>query len=233
MRSHDPTRPLVFIHVPKTAGSSVQKVFRSWYGLGFADHYFNEQAGHRPVRSELFDQHTHAAPICIYGHFNRLRGFGTEANYPDATQFMTILRDPFEMACSHYHFVKNRGHAWKDQTRVPQTDMAEYLAKTPPNMLNHFPRAVTLENYKAVMEEFFIGIGIMADLTASLSRFAQTLGFAFDPAMLQHLNATPRDEANIDIAAIRADFEERYPLEHTVYAYARDMFAATSNGILR
>jgi hypothetical protein len=231
MRAYDSAQPLVFIHVPKTAGTSVQAVFRGWYGSRLATHYFDQDAAMIPVRSALFDKHTTAAPACVYGHFNRLRGFGTEVNYPDATQFMTILRDPFEMTCSRYHYLKSKAPFWRDQTRIPTSNLAEFLVSTPPNMLNHFPVPITWDNYKAVMHEYFVGIGIMEELALSLSRFARTLGVYFDPAMLQHLNATSSKNHDGDTLEMRRLFEEQYALEQAVYVYACDLFAAVTDEV--
>ena len=31
MRPYDPTEPLIFVHVPKCAGTTVRAVFRDWF----------------------------------------------------------------------------------------------------------------------------------------------------------------------------------------------------------
>jgi hypothetical protein len=71
--------PLIFIHIPKTAGTSVKQIFRKWYGQGLHMHYYNEQAGGLPVKHDLQAFHSIERPVVIYGHFNRLRGFGMGA----------------------------------------------------------------------------------------------------------------------------------------------------------
>ena len=222
MIAYDRARPLVAIHVPKTAGTSVREIFRSWFGTGLLLHYFDEPRGRLPERRDLSALHSLNTPICVYGHFNRHRRFGIQDYYPDANQFVIILRDPFEMTISHYFFLRKIGHDWKDKSGIPAVDLPEYLATASPNMLSHFPRPVTHENYRDMIEEYFVEVGIAERLHPSLARIAAALGFAFDPVALPHANATERDQTLGP--ALREAFIERHPLEFAVYDYARSRF---------
>ena len=159
-----------------------------------------------------------------YGHFNRNRAFGVADTYPDATQFITVLRDPFEMACSSYFFTRRAGRKWKDRSRVPQADLATYLDTTPPNMLNRFPCVVTETNYRAVMDAYFISIGITERLAESMARIAAALGRGFVAPDLKRRNPTERDDADMDLGALRARYRANHPLEFAVYDHARWMF---------
>lgn len=221
MKAYDPSCPLVFIHVPKTAGSSVRRIFTQWFGERFVPHYFDEANGTPPQRSPLFDQHSPELPVCVYGHFNRKRGFGVQDNYPDARQFMTVLRDPFEMAISGYYFMRNTGAGWKDKSNLPDGELDEYLKTMTPNMLGHFPRPMTAETYKDVIDTFFVDIGFTEDLAASLERFSVTLGCPFEAASLERRNAAKRDEQNEAVQGLRMQFRERHSLEFDDYARAR------------
>ena len=233
MKVYDRQRPLIFIHVPKAAGTSVRAVFGHWFGARLHEHYLDERSGLRPP---VLDLGAHAAdgnPPVVYGHFNRLRGFGVEHDYPQVDQFVTILRDPFEAAVSGFHYIKRNGHDWVDRTRVPQGSLRQYLLETPPNMLNHFPRVVTRENYREQIERFFVEVGVMSHLAESVRRIAVALGQPFDAAALPHVNATPRGEAAD--ADLRDLYRERHHLEHQVYEYARARFerppAALASGL--
>src|SRR5262249_32932794 len=155
---------------PKAAGLSVKAVFQKWYGDALLDHYFNEREASMPPRRDLASLHSAARPIAVYGHFNRRRGFGIEEYYPEVKQFVTILRDPFEAAISSYYFIRKDGAAWQDQSRVPKGDLRKFLMETPPNMLNHFPREVTKENFQEQIETYFVEIGVMEHLGESVRR---------------------------------------------------------------
>lgn len=221
MRVYDPARPLVFIHVPKTAGRSVREVFRGWFRGGLVPHYYDERTGTPPVPADLAALHRPGRPVCVFGHFNRDRGFGVEHSYPQAVQFVTILRDPFDQAVSQYYFARSREGVWQDPGRVPAAGLRSYLETVRPNMLNHFPRQVTAANFREMMERDFVEIGIMEQLEPSLRRIAGRLGRRLAPGAPGHLNATPRDAETADLQALRAGFRDRNPLEFEVYDHAR------------
>lgn len=223
MIAYDPSVPLIFIHVPKCAGRSVSNIFRAWFGDQFYRHYYDERAGKMPQHRNLADLAKQNDPSVIYGHFNRHRNFGVEDYYSDAQQFMTILRDPYEICLSTYFYTRKVGDDWKDQTRVPRSDLETYLRTTKINMLEHFPRPVTQDNYKDIIEEFFIDIGTVENLADSLHRAASKLNYSFNPKMLENSNVTARNQ--IVPAEMQAQFRDQHPLEYAVYDYAAAKFA--------
>jgi hypothetical protein len=217
---------LIFIHVPKAAGTSVKQVFERWFGTGLIEHYFDEQRHLRPAVLDLDRLHAKDAPVAVYGHFNRQRGFGVEHDYPGVGQFVTLLRDPYDAAISAYHYLRRSGHDWHDQSRVPKDSLYRFLLDTPPNILNHFPRIVTRDNFRELIEALFIEIGVMTHLSESVRRIAARLGMPFDDAMLPHANATPHAQApDFDLRGI---YREMHPLEHEVYHYAASRFEPTA-----
>lgn len=218
MRAYDRNEPLIVIHIPKAAGTSSQQIFKKWFGDNYHRHYFNQQEDRLPERLDLNNLHSAANPLVLHGHFNKLRGFGVEDYYPDIKQFITILRDPYELLISRYFYVRRVGTSWKDQSRVPKSDLEAYLRETKPNMLNHFPRELNLSNFKDILEEYFIEIGITEKLPESMGRIGEKLGFCFNPDDLEYLNATERDqETPVDF---KEQFIELNPLEFEVYEYA-------------
>lgn len=218
MRAYDSTEPLIFIHIPKAAGTSVRKVFGRWFGRGLHEHYFNEERNLWPPVVNLPALAAQGIPLAVYGHFNRLRGFGVEHDYPDVRQFITILRDPFEATISSFHYLRRSGSRWQDQSRIPQGSLREYMLRVPPNLLNHFPRVVTRSNYREQIERCFVEVGIMERLPETMRRIAAHLGRPFSDADLPHENATAQAEQ--PDAELRDLHLERYPLEHEVYRYA-------------
>lgn len=222
MISYQKSQPLIIIHIPKTAGKSTEKIFKAWFGNNFFNHYFNEATGEMPKKYDIYRRHSIENPLVLYGHFNRLRKFGVNDYYPKARQFITILRDPFEMAISSYFYTRKAGKKWKDKSRISKNTLSEYLTSIKPNMLNHFPREVTQFNYKDIIEEYFIEIGITEHLDESLRRISRKLDMPYDSSLLGHHNATERDqEVSADIKNI---FMENNPLEFEVYNYALQKF---------
>lgn len=223
MRPYDRSQPLIFIHVPKTAGTSVRTLFARWFEDGLLSHYIDEPTGALPPRRDLAALHSRRRPVAVYGHFNSLRGSGVAEYYPQVRQFVTILRDPFDAAISNYHFAQRVGHRWADASRVPRQGLRNYLLETPPNLLHHFPRPLTAANHRALLEEDFIEIGVMEQLHESLRRIAAKLDLPFDPRWLTHANATPRGEP--DPQDLRPAHRERFPLEYAIYDEAAARYA--------
>ena len=219
MRCYDPLKPLIFIHVPKCAGTAVRQVVESWFPKNFHQHYYNGVEGRMPVQIPSQILNDPASPPVIYGHFNKNRKFGIQDYYPSVSQFVTILRDPFETVISRYFFMRKVGKNLKDQSRVPTEDLESYLKHVTPNILNHFPDEMNLTNYKDLLEERFIEIGVTEMLPLSLHRIAQKLNKQFKPASLEFVNDTKRDQPTPE--AFRDMFAEKYLLEYSVYEYAK------------
>jgi hypothetical protein len=222
MREYDRSQPLIFIHIPKAAGTTSRRLFEAWYGTHFLSHYFDERTGRMPPKYDLCRMHSVEKPIVLYGHFNKLRNFGIEDRYPEVKQFITIIRDPFEVALSRYFYVRKVGSNWKDRSLIPAEKLTDYVINSKSTMLNHFPREVTNSNYKEIIEEYFIEIGITEYLHESMKRIAGKLKLPFDATLIGHRNATERDqEVSVHLKDI---FIENNQLEFKVYAFALQRF---------
>ena len=84
-------------------------------------------------------------------------------------------------------------------------------------MLNHFPREVTQDNYKDMIEQYFIEIGVTEKLDISLARIADKLGFEYSNNV-PFLNKTKRVTSVSD--SVKDQFIELNPLEYEVYNFA-------------
>lgn len=226
MRAYDINQPLIVIHIPKTAGTSTEQIFRGWFGDGFLRHYFDEVKSKMPEKYDLLKMHSREKPILLHGHFNKLRHFGIEDYYPEVSQFITVLRDPFEQLVSSYFYKRRVGSDWKDQSRIPLAGLRDYLLNTNPPMLNHFPGEVTMDNYKDIIETLFIEIGITEYLDESMRRIAKKLNLEYNPITLQRMNSSKRDQ---EVPyALREEFIEKNPLEFAVYRYVLEKYTLKS-----
>jgi hypothetical protein len=106
VRSYDPSRPLYFHHIPKTAGSSMTALLREAFGerLCPAQHWDSLAA----LPGEELDAYR-----AYTGHFAAYlaRYLGREVNA------FTILRDPVERTVSHYaHILRDGAHPFHAAT---------------------------------------------------------------------------------------------------------------------
>lgn len=211
--------PIVFIHVPKCSGSSVRRLLKQRLLDRMILHYKNEITGLKPEsisRDQAFDKCFEEKGLLVYGHFNRDRGFGVEKNVPWATQFITILREPFEQHTSLFKYQNKNKH-------VTERDFSEFIYNTPPNYLNHFPVVVTKDNYKDVIRSKFKFIGFSKTLDVSMRKVLNMLelpGFECMP----RLNVSKDFDVNFE--SYRKEFEDRYSLEVQVYSEALKVWEA-------
>jgi len=224
MKTYDKNKPLISIHIPKAGGSSFREILEKWFGTGLYFHYFDEKGNKMP------QQHQLRPGICIHGHFNKRRDFGIEHYYPEADQFITFLRDPFEIVVSRYFFEKRRetmNSSFRGGEPLNLTDdidqyLDEELRKKNyhPNILDYIPVEVTLDNYKQVINEYFIYIGVMEDYQFSIDRLAVNLNFS--SLSVEHLN---KSERFMDFpSAYREKFIELHPVECAFYSYVLDNY---------
>lgn len=142
----------------------------------------------------MFLDHPPREGICIYGHFNKTRGFGAQAYYPEVDQFITILRDPFERAISlYFHNKRKIEEGGSNNFGFNSSDLESYLRTTKSNYLNQFPFDVTRDNFEHLINKYFIHIGTTENLEASIRIIAKKLGFSA-PENIKNLNVIERNE---------------------------------------
>lgn len=224
MKAYNPRRPLISLHIPKCGGTSFRDVLAGWFGNNLHLHYPDWSANRPPpvynLRRRLPWRYRHQ--VCIHGHFDRRR-FGVADYYPQVDQFITIVRDPLELACSRYFFSKRQGAERRIDGRP--APIAEQFASLDDFLLAHtgdfftwyLPEAVTPESFEALLTTRFVYIGIMEDLQGSVDALARRL--AMPPATVPHKNESPRDETVSP--AVRAAFIAAHPVDYAIYDFAR------------
>lgn len=226
MRPYNPAEPLIFIHVPKTAGTSVREIFRGWFGAGLIEHYRDEQRDSLPPKRDLRALQG-AQSLVVYGHFNKYRGFGIQDYYPEVSQFVTILRDPFERAISGYLFVLRQPPS-RFRTQLLEDDIRSHLLDRPAGgAMAHMPGFLTADNYREVFERHFVGIGVVERLGESVARMAAALGRSFDLSQLPRLNANP-DPVPEELLGLREEFIRLNPVEYEIYNYALERLGGSA-----
>lgn len=109
MNAYNPKEPLISIHIPKCGGSSFSEVLKQWFKQNYLRHYHNEKTNTPPKKHKLeegFFRKRWRYGLCIHGHFNNNRENGVRNYYPKVNQFITIMRNPFDLHLSNYFYVK-------------------------------------------------------------------------------------------------------------------------------
>lgn len=234
MRTYDPDWPLFSIHIPKCAGTSLRHVLSKWFGDRFYLHHSDQSTGAKPVRHDLsigvpkrrrwLLQKPYPPRVCVHGHFNHDEGYGVLDYYPDARQFVTMLRDPFDIALSIYFFSKARGDkriiAGKPRPmRAEFPDLSSYVERevlNKPSIIPSFmPFQLELKTLERDLNERFVYVGLAEDSNKSMERLAQRLGLPY--IAMPRSNESSWDEPIPDGA--RDIYRRQHPTEYALYDY--------------
>lgn len=193
MKKYDPEIPLISLHIPKCGGQSVKYILRKWFGKNFLTHYFQ-------TNNRMPDKYNFSNKICIHGHFNNFKGFGAKQYYPEASQFITFIRDPLEIAISNYFFWKRVARKRQLELRIIEEggchdykDIDEFFIKRPQsNIFKFIPFIINENNYKDIVKNEFVYIGITKYLRDSINILSKILQFPM--LEVERINASKRDE---------------------------------------
>lgn len=221
MITYDPQQPLISLHIPKTAGTSLRQVLEGWYGDGF---YLHRPDGDGPIGDAPWEP-----DVCIHGHFNKKRAAGIDDCYPQARQIITVLRDPFERMVSLWRHLKRAEAGGRQDVLADYPDFASWfedkeraLEADPAAgfIANFFPRAVTAETVRGMFDDRYVFVGITERSEATISRLASVLGKP--SADIGRVNVATNHES--DFSEWRSRHERSFSLEHEVYAEALRVF---------
>ena len=235
MIPYDPDAPLLSLHVPKTAGTSLRLMMEQWFCReNMRLHYQDHRTLAPPPKYSL------EGPICVHGHFDATRGYGVDQYYPEAKQFITFLRDPFDRAVSLYFFIRSHHLSRTPLDRIKRVfgqraDEAafmpferwipflieEHLAGRSLSSSWHLPGGPDLQAIKTNMERrcVFIGVTERFDLSvAALSRLLRKT-----VRVPQHVNRTSRGAQ--DLSRWRSDYINAFTEEYELYELAVNLNA--------
>lgn len=227
-----PRSPLVFVHIPKTAGTSLLAILHRIYGP--RSMYVCEQSygsietfTAMPVRQRLCYR-------VLAGHFN----FGLRVLYPGLAAVMTFLRDPVERVLSLYSYVRTApAHPLYQRARLPDFTLrtmydehqigdngqVRFLAReTRANRRTPCTRAM-LDEAKQNLAQGCLTFGLAERFADSLELFSRVLDWPRLPAVRFNMTRgrVSRDQTSApDLELI--DETNRFDTE--LYAFASRLF---------
>lgn len=234
-------RPLIFLHIPKAAGSSLQEWVVRHFPGGKAFRFLGDQQtwnkfAELPVEERArFD--------VLLGHVN----FGVHELLPDAATYITMLRDPVDRVVSHYYYVLStpthylhkkvagRGYTLLEfaLTRVSHeldNDQVRWLTSRQHDEIpvGGIERRI-LDEAKWNLEHGVAAIGLMERYSESLRCFEKA--FAWDHIPIhtaRNVNSDRPPLSEIQAEAIEAIREvNRYDVE--LYEFAQALFEEQLN----
>jgi hypothetical protein len=215
------SRALVFVHIPKAAGSTLRAILRR---------QFSREETYEVPPGAAFDLTAEQRePIrLLMGHVP----YGAHELLPVRSDSITMLRDPIDRVASLYYYSLGRQNALRDfiggmslaefgrsehaQVRNDQTRLLSGLPDGAPD-------AVRLETAKENLRSRFAAFGLHNRFDESVLLFARR--FAWRSVYYRMQNVTPERPSlrEIDPDALHA-IEQQNRLDRQLYTFACELF---------
>ncbi len=191
----DKDKFIIFLHIQKTAGSTVQKMFLDHYGPGFARRAVRKLQNSSPEGLALKKAMSQKQFRDRYfmGHFC----FGAHRYLPQPSVYITFLRDPLARLISLYYYSKGEPRAFYHESAsrhtlesflcqcdLPELDngMTRFLAGSEEDLFINWTAngAVDEKLYEQAiqnLEQHFIFAGIVERFDESILLLAHQLGW--------------------------------------------------------
>ena len=182
MVTYDPTIPLTFIHVFKTAGLATTDVFRHWFKDRLLRHYGPNTTNTNAIVKLTTKQYNLPTHTCVYGHFSTLHQATNIFDTPNK-QCIMMVRDPWERAKSAYFYHKCKG--------TPKTNSLEQFIKVTYVGYKELTQFTPEDDYKEIIDKHFIYVGLLNDLNTSIKNIATLINMEPPADAVPFKNLTP------------------------------------------
>ncbi len=220
------TGPIVFLHIFKSAGTSVQTQMKAHLGAKAVARVndgprFEARVGEALARPGI---------RALAGHFrlNRMAPVLTAAGV-EAPRYFALMRDPADRLISAYnYFRKHEAARWHEAAaQMDINGFLIHLAEAAPHIVvNHQcsvlseDGAATFEAARETVERRFALLGCMEEMAAIRPQAEARLGFGFDAGVRD--NAAPRRQGADDFTPeTRALIEKITAEDQKLYDWAR------------
>jgi hypothetical protein len=124
--STSPGQTAIFLHIPKTAGITLNKIINRQFKKDEIFHIHGDELILQEAGDTLKDVHQEIRNNLklIRGHFQ----YGLHKHLTQPTSYFTILRDPIERVISQYYYIKrDRDHLLHDKVENGKMSLDAYL----------------------------------------------------------------------------------------------------------
>ena len=180
--THVPTSPTIFLHIPKTGGTSIRRAVERSVGHARVLRVYSGDAGEGTVDVDAVPDllATNERPVMISGHLN----FGVHRTFGIPRAYVTVIREPAAQlvsAVEHYRRATN-GEAdaqellTRPSKRFDNPQMRHLLRRSPPaGRLDESHYRTAEANLRACL-----AVGTTERLEETAQLFGSVLGLSID-----------------------------------------------------
>jgi len=232
---------IVFVHVPKTAGSTLQSIIYHLYEPNqILRGYAAQTESHLEQQFKAFTSEQQLAIEVVFGHFPY--GVCTWLTSQPCT-YITILRNPVDRIISHYYFVRRAPGNYLYKTVMSQNmNLKEYVASGISREMDNGqtrmlcgPAATNipfgecntdmLHEAKRNLCDQFAVVGLTEDFDRSVILMKQMFGWKWPFYVAKNRTRHRPDRAHVAPETIQI-IEEYNQLDIALYTYAGELFRA-------
>lgn len=226
--------PIIFLHVPKTGGSTLHNIIFRLYRKKDLHLVLNNR------QAIAF----HDLPMEERSRFKVMQGhqaFGHHTAFPkpEEVQYISILRNPIDRVLSHYYYVLARPqHPYHDRVKEQCNDVVDFVSS---GLVNHIENlqvrmlsgnvdvphgSVTremLEQAKANIENFDVIIGVQDYYDEYLMLLKQQLGWRQPYYAKARVNKKRKRVDELDERSLNA-IRKYSELDMELYAFVKERF---------
>ena len=204
---------VIFHHIPKCAGTSINNTLEKWYFLKMDTYYRKGYYFREKINlNKLKNCH------CITGHFE-YENFYIKDRYPEIYnserfRLITFIRDPLKTSISLYYYGK--------KLNVNHIPLTEFLFKEKNYIANRFP--CNEDNYKEILDKYFF-IGITERLDLSIKILSKIFNKPYIKTKI--FNKSEKDSQIQKISEeMKNNFIEYNSLDYKIYNYCLNKFSS-------
>jgi len=228
----DGSEALIFLHIPKTGGSTLSKILEH--------HYPRAQTvrldGSKSARFKTLPVEQRERYRLIQGHLH----FGLHRFIPRASTYITFLRRPVERVLSFYHYARSTPDHYLypllaserlDLKTVFARELTLELCNEQTRLLageewEDPQRVVTraaLERAQANLRSHFRVVGLLEEFDASLLLLRRAFDWPLLFYVKENVTTEKPDDTSLNVETRRL-IEEANSLDLELYEYARNLF---------
>jgi len=230
-------KKLIFLHIPKTAGSTFHMILNKRYKPHEIKNLFGSRYSEPEIKSFI------EAPVETKKNIRLLKGhmpYGMHNYLPDESKYISVLRNPVERVISQYYYIKkNTYNPLHNQVEKDGMSISEFVSSGISVGMNNghcrflngdldeykFNQCddILLDQVKENIRKNFIWLGLTERFDESVLVLSKLLGWKSPPYYIREnvsKNRKSRDSISKEEISI---IEEYNSLDMNLYSFANEM----------